>query len=117
MNAMVFGKDTGKYDWAPDRAIGPTDDRLYEAEVAYHDSELSSILGKPLSEIRAMATAQKRRILMQTRKEHLHELIHTYYQERGWNANGVPTLKTLKKIGLWNFLSEEAKDKITALNN
>jgi aldehyde:ferredoxin oxidoreductase len=35
----------------PDRAIGPTDDDLYDAEKDFHDAELSKILDKPLEDI------------------------------------------------------------------
>ena len=30
MNMMAYEKKTGEHDWIPDRAIGPTEDRLYE---------------------------------------------------------------------------------------
>ena len=30
MNAGTYGRDTGRHDWIPDRAIGPTDDALYD---------------------------------------------------------------------------------------
>ena len=117
MNAMVFGKDTGKHDWVPDRAIGPTDDNLYDAEKAYHDQELSNILGKPLEAIQNMQTGNKREILMNHRKEQLKKLIEAYYRERGWNSSGIPTVETLKQIGLWEYLNEETKNKIRELND
>jgi len=113
MNAMVYGKSTGEHDWIPDRAIGPTDDALYLAEKDYHDQELSRILGKPVSDMAVMDTAEKREILINFRKEQLRELIRIYYQERGWNASGIPTIATLKRVGLWDFLNEEVKAKIS----
>jgi aldehyde:ferredoxin oxidoreductase len=116
MNAMVFGEETGKNDWIPDRAIGPTDDGLYDAEKAYHDAEISAILGKPTEEIQKMLTGEKREALMKHRKGQLRELVQAYYRERGWSASGIPTVDTLKKIGLWQFLSEEAKKGIVRLN-
>jgi aldehyde:ferredoxin oxidoreductase len=113
MNAMIFGIDIGKQDWIPDRAIGPTDDNLYEAEKDYNDSELSRIMGKPLDEIRKMATAEKREALMKYRKEQLTELIREYYRERGWTETGIPTVDTLKNLGLWQFLNEDTKTWIS----
>ena len=115
MNVMVYGRETGKYDWIPDRAIGPTDDPLYEAERDYHDGELSRILGKPLSDIAAMGTSEKREILINFRKEQLRKLIQIYYQERGWNESGIPTIETLERVGLWNFLNGETKTRISEL--
>jgi aldehyde:ferredoxin oxidoreductase len=112
MNALVYGKKTGEYDWIPDRAIGPTDEELYQAEADYNDQELSKYLNKTLSEITAMAPAEKRPLLMQFRKEQLGNLIKAYYQERGWTNAGIPKIETLKQIGLWDFLKEETKDRI-----
>ena len=31
MNVMVYGEETGKQDWIPERAIGPIDDDLYDS--------------------------------------------------------------------------------------
>jgi aldehyde:ferredoxin oxidoreductase len=117
MNVMVFGKDTGKYDWIPDRAIGPTDDDLYLAERDYHDGEVCRILGKPLEDVTRMPVSEKRDLLLEHRKEQLRQLIRTYYLERGWNGSGIPTIDTLKNIGLWNFLNEETNKKVTDLLN
>jgi len=35
---------------------------------------------------------------------------------RGWSAAGIPKVETLKQIGLWNFLNEETKTRITKMN-
>jgi aldehyde:ferredoxin oxidoreductase len=115
MNVMFYGRDAGKQDWIPDRAIGPIDDELYDAEKAYHDQELSRFLGKSPAEIDTMKTAGKRELLMSHRKEQLTQLIQAYYRERGWTAEGIPTSNTLRQVGLWSFLNEEAKAKINAL--
>jgi aldehyde:ferredoxin oxidoreductase len=115
MNVMIFGADTGKQDWIPERAIGPIDDALYDAEGEYHDQELCSFLKKSPEEIGNLPTAQKRELLMKHRTEQLRELIQAYYRERGWTSSGIPTPATLKRIGLWDFLTEEARQKISAL--
>ncbi|GAB6272126.1 MAG: hypothetical protein STSR0003_19710 [Smithella sp.] len=44
------------------------------------------------------------------------QLIRIYYRERGWTDTGIPKVETLQKIGLWHFLTEEAKKTITGLN-
>jgi aldehyde:ferredoxin oxidoreductase len=115
MNMMVYGAETGKQDWIPERAIGPIDDDLYEAEKAYHDEEVSRLSNQSPEEIIGKPTGEKRELLMSRRKEQLRELIRAYYRERGWTPSGIPTHATLKAIGLWDFLTEEAKAKITAL--
>jgi len=117
MNVMIYGKDTGSHDCIPERAIGPIDDELYLAEQTYHDQELSRIINKPLDEIRSMPIADRRAVLMQHRKAQLSELIQAYYQERGWTANGIPSLKTLQDLGLWPFLSAGAKEALIELQD
>ena len=115
MNVMVYGAETGKHDWIPDRAIGATADDLYDAEAAYNDAELGRLLGKSPEEIAAMPTTAKREALMSHRKEELRALIQAYYRERGWSASGIPTPATLKGIGLWDYLTEEARARIASL--
>ena len=116
MNVLSFGATTGERDWIPDRAIGPTEDALYDLEKDYNDKQLSTFLNKPADAIAMMKTAEKREALMKHRKEELRKLIHIYYAQRGWTDKGIPKIDTLKQIGLWNFLSEEARTRITAMN-
>lgn len=116
MNVMVYGSGAGAMDWIPDRAIGATDDLLYESEQEYNDQQLETILGKTAAEIGQMTTAAKREALMSFRKGELQQLINIYYQKRGWNDQGIPTVDTLKQLGLWEFLNEETRERIIALN-
>jgi aldehyde:ferredoxin oxidoreductase len=115
MNVMRYGADTASHDRIPDRAVGPTDDRLYEAEQEYNDRELGEITGKTTAELKAMPTAEKRDTLMRHRREELRKLVQVYYEERGWNAAGIPSVSTLHYLGLWPFLTEETKRRITEL--
>ena len=115
MNVMIYGEETGEQDWIPERAIGPTDEDLYEAEKEYNDGELCRFLEKSPEEIRGLPTAEKRELLMKHRREQLRDLIQAYYRERGWTPSGIPTPVTLKRIGLWGFLTEEARTKIGTL--
>lgn len=112
MNIMSFGKTTGERDWIPERAIGPTDNHLYDQEKDYNDAQVSAILNRPLHDIQHMPVEEKRNILMQHRKAELKKLISVYYQERGWNEAGIPRVETLRQIGLWDFLTGEAKGTI-----
>jgi aldehyde:ferredoxin oxidoreductase len=116
MNVLRFGTETGRMDWIPDRAVGPTDDHLYETEHVENDRELCTELGLTMKELMSHSTAGKREMLMNHRKEQLRKLVAVYYEQRGWNANGVPKMATLKGLGLWDFLSAEARERITALN-
>jgi aldehyde:ferredoxin oxidoreductase len=115
MNVMRYGADTAAYDWVPDRAIGPTDDGLYETEAEYNDGEVFKILGESIDQVRSIPTAQKREALMKHRKEELRKLIDHYYERRGWNGDGIPTVETLRKLGLWDFLTAETRNRISEL--
>jgi aldehyde:ferredoxin oxidoreductase len=115
LNVLHYGRETAGHDWIPDRAIGPTDDVLYEDEAEYNNRDLAERLGKTLDELKGMATGDKRELLMKRRKEQLRLLIDAYYQERGWSSGGIPTPDTLKKLGLWEFLDDEARAAITRL--
>jgi aldehyde:ferredoxin oxidoreductase len=116
MNVMRYGEETGSHDWIPARAIGPTDDLLYETEQGYNDQEVIRISGKSPAAVQAMPTGQKRELLMNHRKEQLRELVSVYYEERGWNGSGVPTIATLERLGLWGFLEKETQMRIAELN-
>ena len=115
MNVMHYGRKTTGYDWIPDRAIGPTDDALYNLEAAYNDGEVARVLGVSAAETAAMSTAARREALMAFRKQELTKLIQVYYAERGWNAAGVPFIDTLQELGLWEFLTIQAQGSIMAL--
>ena len=53
---------------------------------------------------------------MKHRKEELRKLIDVYYAQRGWTETGIPKVETLKQIGLWKFLNDEARTKVAAMN-
>lgn len=116
MNVMRYGADTGRMDCIPDRAVGPTDDHLYETEHAENDRELCETKGLTMKDIMRLSTAEKRVMLMSHRKEQLRKLVDVYYKERGWNASGIPAVATLQGLGLWDFLTDEARTRITELN-
>ena len=73
------------------------------------------LLGKPLDDIQKMETGEKRGILMSYRIDQLRKLIQAYYNERGWNAVGIPTVDTLKQVGLWDYLNKDTQTKIIEL--
>jgi aldehyde:ferredoxin oxidoreductase len=112
MNVMKYGRDTSRHDWVPDRAIGPTDDFLYEAELDFNDGEVCRILGKSREDLVQMSTGQKREIIMDHRRDQLKNLVAAYYEERGWSSSGIPEVETLKRLGLWKFLGGETRDMI-----
>jgi aldehyde:ferredoxin oxidoreductase len=117
LNVLQYRRETGNYDWIPDRAIGPTDDPLYESEAEYNDRDLAERLGAGTENLKGMTTGQKRELLMSRRREQLRMLIDSYYQERGWNSCGIPMPETLRQLGLWAFLTDEARFIILELTS
>jgi aldehyde:ferredoxin oxidoreductase len=115
MNAMIFGTATGTHDWIPDRALGPTEDILYELEAEYNNSEVANIMGRSIEEVKKMATADKRTFLMEHRKNELRRLVDVYYEERGWSERGIPKVETLKHLGLWCYLKPETQERLKEL--
>jgi aldehyde:ferredoxin oxidoreductase len=115
MNVMQYGRDADKFDWIPDRAIGPTDDLLYQAEGDFNDGEVARILSRQVEEVVSLPVAEKREVLMKHRKQELRSLISLYYRKRGWNEHGIPTPETLKQLGLWRFLKEETRARVVEL--
>jgi len=112
MNVMQYGTATAAHDWIPDRAIGPTEDLLYEEEADYNDAEVERLTGKSVA---GMSTTEKRQLLMANRKQELQRLVAVYYAERGWNEKGIPRVETLKQLGLWPFIGEETQRRLAAL--
>ena len=115
MNVMRYGAATASRDWIPERAIGPTEDPLYEAEAAFNDAEVARILDRSADEAGGLPTAEKRGILMTHRRKELRKLIDVYYQERGWSKGGVPTVETLQRLQLWDYLGDETRQRLVEL--
>ncbi|HOW56520.1 MAG TPA: aldehyde ferredoxin oxidoreductase C-terminal domain-containing protein, partial [Smithellaceae bacterium] len=115
MNVLILGRETAAQDWIPDRAIAPTDDELYNAERDFNDQEVTRITKLTPEEFQSLSTETKREVLMNYRKDELKKLIAVYYEERGWNSSGIPKAETLKQIGLWDFLNDDARAAIAAL--
>jgi len=116
MNVMRYGASTADHDWIPERAIGPTEDVLYESEQEFNDGEVARILGKDAAAVALLPTGDKRSILMETRRKELRKLIQVYYEERGWSDGGIPKIETLGRLGLWDYLTLETQERLRALS-
>ncbi|MEI6205459.1 MAG: aldehyde ferredoxin oxidoreductase C-terminal domain-containing protein [Desulfuromonadales bacterium] len=115
MNVLRFGNETSQKDWIPERAIGPTEDAHYESEAEFNDGEVARIMGKVVEDVASMPTSGKRQLLMSVRIADLKRLVKVYYEERGWNESGIPAVTTLQELGLWEFLTDEARIRVAEL--
>jgi aldehyde:ferredoxin oxidoreductase len=91
------GYGTRAHDRQPYRAAGPVTKEEYESRAERYDKQLKEKVG---TDPFGKSTAEKMKILRKYREEQYERLLDAVYKRRGWNKNGVPTIKFLKKIGM-----------------
>jgi aldehyde:ferredoxin oxidoreductase len=92
---MGFG--TREHDAIPYRSVGPVTDVEYESRAERYDGQLRELLG---IEPEGMSTEEKRLALRRHREAQYEKLIDAVYERRGWNRNGIPTLETMRALGI-----------------
>ena len=91
-----MGKGTAKYHEAPDRGLGPVWEDEWNARPEYFDEKLKEF-GVDIS---GLSVKEKIDLLQKHRREQWHMLKMAVYKRRGWNKNGIPTLATVKRLGI-----------------
>jgi aldehyde:ferredoxin oxidoreductase len=84
-------------DYPPYRAVGPVTVIEYESRVERYDRQLREEAGIDPS---GMSTEQKVAALRQYREQRYDQLVDAVYQRRGWSTDGVPTIETIRRLGL-----------------
>jgi aldehyde:ferredoxin oxidoreductase len=92
---MGFG--TREYDEVPYRSVGPVTREEYESRVDRYDKQLKEQLGY---EIQSKTVDEKLRVLRKHRESEYDKLMDAVYSRRGWNSQGIPTLKKVKDLGI-----------------
>jgi aldehyde:ferredoxin oxidoreductase len=92
---MGFGRR--EQDAIPYRAMGPVTGEEYESRADRYDKQLQEIHGVDLQ---GKETAEKVKILRKLREERYEQLKDAVYERRGWNADGIPTPATVKRLGI-----------------
>jgi aldehyde:ferredoxin oxidoreductase len=92
---MGFG--TREHDAIPYRSVGPVTDVEYESRAERYDEQLRQALGLDPA---AMTTQEKKAALRRHREDQYEKLIDAVYKRRGWDENGIPTLETVRKLGI-----------------
>lgn len=91
------GFGTRIHDKQPYRAAGPVTIDEYESRRDRYDKQLKEKVGfDPVGK----STEEKMKILRKYREEQYESLVDAVYFRRGWNENGVPTIRFLEKIGM-----------------
>ena len=92
-----LGKGLREHDAVPYRSMGPVTVEEYESRAERYDKQLRELLGLDPEK---MTTEEKLAALRKYREEQYEKLIDAVYARRGWTKNGVPTLETLKRLGI-----------------
>lgn len=93
---LKMGFGTREYDAIPYRSVGPVTKEEYESREERYDKQLKE-LGYDIEE---KTTEEKMKILREYRESQYQKLCDAVYKRRGWNSNGVPTLETVKRLGI-----------------
>jgi aldehyde:ferredoxin oxidoreductase len=84
-------------DAIPYRAMGPVTVEEYESRAERYDGQLKKNLGV---EPDGKTTTDKLKLLRKFREERYELLKDAVYQRRGWTRDGIPTLETVKRLGI-----------------
>jgi aldehyde:ferredoxin oxidoreductase/sulfur carrier protein ThiS len=92
---MGFGRR--EHDTLPYRAMGPVTELEYESRRERYDEQL---VEKHAVDRTGKDTLEKMAILRRFREEQYEELKDAVYERRGWNKDGIPTVATVKRLGI-----------------
>lgn len=92
-----MGYGDRKNDAIPYRSMGPVTVEEYESRQERYDKQLRE---KIHVDPTGKSSEEKVRILREFRENEYRKLQDAAYERRGWNANGIPTIEHLKKIGM-----------------
>ncbi len=92
---MGFGKREN--DAIPYRAVGPVTKEEYESRKERYDKQLKEKVGY---DVTGRSTEDKMKVLRRHREEEYEKLKDAVYHRRGWNTNGVPSLRKVKELGI-----------------
>jgi aldehyde:ferredoxin oxidoreductase len=94
---MGFGRR--EHDGLPYRAVGPVTEDEYLSRTERYDKQLSETYKV---DIEGKNTVEKIETLRKFREEQYEKLEDAVYKRRGWTSDGIPTLETVKRLGI-NF--------------
>jgi aldehyde:ferredoxin oxidoreductase len=94
---LKMGFGTREHDAIPYRSAGPVTDVEYESRAERYDQQLSELAAIDPA---GMSTEEKRLALRHYREDQYEKLIDAVYKRRGWNENGIPTLKHVRELGI-----------------
>jgi len=84
-------------DYPPYRAMGPVTVKEYESRTERYDTQLREEVGINPD---GMTSEEKVAAVRKYREERYEQLLDAVYERRGWTKDGVPTLETIKRVGI-----------------
>ncbi len=94
---LRMGYGRREHDAIPYRAMGPVTVEEYESRANRYDQQMKEIHHV---NIEGMNTLEKTRILRKLREERYEQLKNAVYERRGWTRDGIPTVETVKRLGI-----------------
>jgi aldehyde:ferredoxin oxidoreductase len=94
---LRMGLGRREHDTLPYRAVGPVTELEYESRAERYDKQLTDT---HRVDIAGKRTAEKVALLRRFREQQYETLKDAVYQRRGWTADGIPTLATVKRLGI-----------------
>jgi aldehyde:ferredoxin oxidoreductase len=84
-------------DYPPYRAMGPVTVKEYESRAERYDTQLREEVGINPD---GMTSEEKVAAVRKYREERYEQLLDAVYERRGWTKDGIPTLETIKRVGI-----------------
>jgi aldehyde:ferredoxin oxidoreductase len=94
---LKMGYGTRDHDSLPYRAMGPVTVEEYDSRQERYDTELGE---KHNVDTTGKDTSWKLAELRKRREAQYETLKDAVYQRRGWTADGIPTVETVKRLGI-----------------
>jgi len=94
---LKMGYGTRKHDAIPYRSAGPVTVEEYESRAERYDKQLLDFVG---FDPEGKSTKEKMDALRAYRERRYESLIDAVYKRRGWTPEGIPTLETVKRLGI-----------------
>ena len=93
---LRMGKGTRANHNCPNRGLGPVFEDEWMARPDYFDGKLKEAGVDPAG----LSVKEKIAALQKHRRGQWEMLVDAVYKRRGWNRNGIPTIATVKRLGI-----------------
>ena len=94
---LRLGYGTRSWDYPPYRAVGPVTAKEYESRSERYDKQLLEEAGIDPG---GLSTEEKVAAVRRFRESRYDQLVDAVYQRRGWDGNGIPTVETVRRLGI-----------------